>query len=81
MEKYYKISIFLFTILLLSLIIVLLQGIHKYYIIKELNLQNRYGSNTYCVITGPSSGQGRLLAEKLASRGFNLLLIGSFTIP
>ena len=77
MKKYYKISIFLFTMLLISLFLVILQGIHKYYIIKELNLQERYGSNTYCVITGPSSGQGRLLAEKFAKRGFNLLLIGS----
>ena len=77
MKKYYKISIFLFTLLLISLIIVTLQGIHKYYIIKEKDLQERYGQSTYCVITGPSSGQGRLLAEKFAKRGFNLLLIGS----
>jgi short-subunit dehydrogenase len=77
MKKYYKISIFLFTLLVISLFIVILQGIHKYYIVKELDLIDRYGSNTYCVITGPSSGQGRLLAEKFAKRGFNLLLIGS----
>lgn len=76
-EKYYKISIFLFTLLLISLIIVIIQGIHKYYIIKEKNLQERYGKSTYCVITGATSGQGRLLAEKFAKRGFNLLLIGS----
>lgn len=77
MNKYYKFCIFLFTLLIISLLIVILQGIHKYYIIKELNLQERYGSNTYCVITGATSGQGRLLAEKFAKRGFNLLLIGS----
>jgi len=77
MNKYYKICIFFFTILLISLIIVILQGINKYYIIKELDLPNRYGLNTYCVITGATSGQGRLLAEKFAKRGFNLLLIGS----
>jgi short-subunit dehydrogenase len=80
MKKYYKISIFLFTLLLISLFLVILQGIHKYFIIKELDLIDRYGSNTYCVITGPSSGQGRLLAEKFAKRGFNLLLIGSKNI-
>ena len=77
MKKYYKISIFLFTILLISLIIVIIQGIHKYYIIKEKDLIKRYGQDTYCVITGATSGQGRLLAEKFAKRGFNLLLIGS----
>jgi len=77
MKKYYKISIFLFTLLLISLIIVIIQGIHKYYIIKEKDLQERYGKSTYCVITGATSGQGRLLAEKFAKRGFNLLLIGS----
>lgn len=74
---YYNISIFLFTLLLLSLIIVILKGINKFYIIKELNLNQKYGANTYCVITGSSSGQGKLLAEKFAQRGFNLLLIGS----
>lgn len=77
MKKYYKFCIFLFTLLIISLLIVILQGIYKYYIVKELNLQERYGSNTYCVITGATSGQGRLLAEKFAMRGFNLLLIGS----
>lgn len=76
-NNYYKISIFLFTLLLISLIIVILQGIHKYFIIKELDLQERYGKNSYCVITGATSGQGRFLAEKFAKRGFNLLLIGS----
>jgi short-subunit dehydrogenase len=65
---------------LISLAIVFLQGFNKFFIIKELNLIDRYGLNTYCVITGASSGQGRYLAEKMAKRGFNLLLIGSKNI-
>lgn len=75
-----KILSILIILLLISLVIVFLQGINKFFIIKELNLQDRYGSDTYCVITGASSGQGKLLAQKLAKRGFNLLLIGSKNI-
>ena len=49
----------------------------KYFFTHELNLANRYGEGSYVVITGPSSGQGKVFAQEFAKRGFNLILIGS----
>jgi NAD(P)-dependent dehydrogenase (short-subunit alcohol dehydrogenase family) len=37
----------------------------------------RYGTGSWVVITGGSSGQGRRFALEFAARGFNILLIGS----
>ena len=51
--------------------------IYKYGLIKEQNLIERYGKNSWVCITGCSSGQGKLFAIKFAKRGFNILLIGS----
>lgn len=69
------ISLILFqiTLLLHSAI----KGIHKYFFTKELDLLERYGKNSWVVITGASSGQGYEMALAFAERGFNLLLIGS----
>jgi short-subunit dehydrogenase len=44
---------------------------------KEMDLLERYGANSWVVITGASSGQGYEMALAFADRGFNLLLIGS----
>ena len=44
---------------------------------KEINHIDRYGNNSWAVITGGSSGQGKKFALKLAEKGFNILLIGS----
>jgi uncharacterized protein len=79
-KKYIIICIILTSLLLLSLTIVTFKGIHKYLLMTELNLNERYGNNTYCIITGAASGQGKDLAIKFAKRGFNLLLIGSKNI-
>ena len=49
----------------------------KYFFTSELNLPKRYGEGSYVVITGPSSGQGRVFAHEFAKRGFNLILVGS----
>jgi len=46
-------------------------------VVPERNLAQRYGSGSWCVITGASRGQGRVLATGMAKRGFNLILIGS----
>lgn len=43
----------------------------------ELDLPDRYGKNTWVLITGPSSGMGKQFALQFAKRGFNLYLIGS----
>ena len=50
---------------------------NKHFLINELNLAKRYGKGSYVIITGPSSGQGKVFAYEFAKRGFNLILIGS----
>lgn len=79
-------SIYIIYLVLLSLIIfqiILLlssavKGLYKYFLMKELNLLERYGGEgSWVVITGASSGQGYEMALAFAERGFNLLLIGS----
>jgi short-subunit dehydrogenase len=78
-----KITIFLLVIIciqIITLIISGLNGIHKYFLLSELDLYNRYSSiegNPWVVITGASSGQGKEFAYEFAQRDFNLLLIGS----
>ncbi len=53
------------------------QGIHKYFLLSELDLLDRYGGRgSWVVITGASSGQGYEMALSFAERGFNLLMIG-----
>jgi 17beta-estradiol 17-dehydrogenase / very-long-chain 3-oxoacyl-CoA reductase len=79
-------SLIRYSLLLVTLIIVCVVGIvgiyfarifHKYFMMKKLDLLKRYGEGSWAVITGASSGQGRVMALKLAEEGFNLLLIGS----
>jgi short-subunit dehydrogenase len=51
--------------------------IGQYALTWELDLPNRYGKNSWVLITGPSSGMGERFAHEFANRGFNLLLVGS----
>lgn len=74
-------------ILLLICLMVLMQGfsviqqafifVYRFFLLRELNLPQRYGRGSWAVITGASSGQGQQLAYQFAARGFHLLLIGS----
>jgi len=48
--------------------------INKHFICKELNLQKHYGKDSWVLITGCSSGQGKLFAIEFAKRGFNIIL-------
>jgi len=45
--------------------------------VPERDLSQIYGTRSWCVITGASRGQGRVLATGMGKRGFNLILIGS----
>ena len=76
-KLFYYIAIILFSFQILLLLISLMQGIYKYFLISELDLAKRYGKNTWVAITGASSGQGRDFALEFAKRGFNILMIGS----
>ena len=73
------INILLFLILfqIIALLIQFILGVYKYFIINELNLLERYGKNSWVIITGASSGQGYDFAIAFAKRGFNILMIGS----
>ena len=46
-------------------------------VVPERDLAQIYGPGSWCVITGASRGQGRVLATGMAARGFNLILLGS----
>ena len=51
--------------------------VHKHFICKGVNLTKRYGKDSYVLITGASSGQGKYFAKEFARNGFNLILVGS----
>ena len=55
----------------------LVQEVRKHFFLQELDYKERYGEDSWAVVTGASSGQGRLLALNFARKGLNLLLIGS----
>ena len=80
-QKYIKIVIMVIIILFfintILFIFQLLYMIYKFVFIRRQNLLEKYGHNSYVVITGASSGQGKEFALQFAEMGFNLFLIGS----
>ena len=78
---------FIVIVLYLILLIVSLQiliyfllsllSIQKYFFLKENNILKRYGKDTWVIITGGSSGQGKQFCLEFAKRGFNIFIIGS----
>ena len=80
MNKILIVLLIIICIQIITLIIQGVNGIHKYFLLTELDLYNTYKSvegNPWVVITGASSGQGKEFAYEFAKRDFNLLLIGS----
>jgi 17beta-estradiol 17-dehydrogenase / very-long-chain 3-oxoacyl-CoA reductase len=78
--KYKKTVFILLLIIVIQLVLILYRlftGIYKYFFIDELDLLNRYGRDSWVVITGASSGQGSNFALEFAKRKFNILMIGS----
>lgn len=74
------VALVLLVVVVVQLLILTVQGfigLHKFFWLNELNLRERYGAGSWVIITGASSGQGRRFALEWASRGFNLILIGS----
>ena len=80
-RKPVKIIIFLILIVAIFQLGLLVKGTikfaHRHFFIKEKNLQNLYGKDSWVLITGASSGQGKHFALEMAKRGFNLILVGS----
>jgi NADP-dependent 3-hydroxy acid dehydrogenase YdfG len=48
----------------------------KYFFTEEIDLTAKYGVNTWVLVTGCSSGQGKRFAIEFAKRGFNIILTG-----
>lgn len=74
----------LFWIFLLLLLLILLKLAYRmalifsqFVLFRQKNFKDRYGENSYVVITGASRGQGREFARQFAQAGMNLILIGS----
>jgi short-subunit dehydrogenase len=70
------ILLFVFVQILLVLIY-FIYFFKKYFFTSELDLIDRYGINSWVLITGCSSGQGKNFAIEFAKRGFNIILVGS----
>jgi len=49
----------------------------KYFFTHEINLEKRYGGNSWVLITGCGSGQGERFALEFAKRNFNIILVGN----
>ena len=50
--------------------------VYKHFIVKELDLKQRYGEGSWVMITGADSGQGKRYAIEFSKRGFNIILCG-----
>jgi hypothetical protein len=74
----FVVIILLFSLIQLSLVVLyFLKFIKKYFLTSELDLIERYGSNSWVLITGCSSGQGKQFVLEFAERGFNIILVGN----
>lgn len=73
----YKLLIIYLVIQAILIIYYTIHFINKHFLIKEIDYQKRYGENTWVLITGCSSGQGKLLAIEFAKRNFNIILAGN----
>jgi 17beta-estradiol 17-dehydrogenase / very-long-chain 3-oxoacyl-CoA reductase len=80
-RKPLKILLFLILILAIFQLGLFLNAsgrfLHRHFLIKEKNLIKIYGQDSWILITGASSGQGKHFAIEMAKKGFNLILIGS----
>jgi 17beta-estradiol 17-dehydrogenase / very-long-chain 3-oxoacyl-CoA reductase len=49
--------------------------LYKNFIRSRLDLLNRYGQNSWVMVTGASDGLGKSFCEEFASEGFNIILV------
>ena len=78
-----KIIILILLFLTVQIILILnyfKNFLYKHFLLKELDLQKRYGKGSWVLITGCSSGQGKFLAIEFAKRDFNIILSGNIKI-
>ena len=75
-----KLQLLLLIYLIIQVVLVIYyfgNFINKHFLIKEVDLLKRYGNDTWVLITGCSSGQGKILALEFAKRKFNIILAGN----
>ena len=77
LKKLLYIIIIIAVYQLLLFTYITLKFVHQHFIMNEINIIEKYGLNSYVIITGGSSGQGKQFALNFAKRGFNIFLIGS----
>lgn len=59
---------------LLRKIVRLMRWIYVAFLRRRRNLIQRYGANSWALITGSSDGIGKGIATSLAAQGFNIIL-------
>ena len=69
------IIIFSFYTYMIYLLYRLLYWIYRLAIRKRYNLKERYGHNTWILVTGATDGIGKGFCEALAREGFNIILV------
>jgi hypothetical protein len=62
------------TYILLRMLYHIWLCIQEVFLIKELDLLNRYGRGSWAFITGSTDGIGFGFADNLAKRGFNVII-------
>ena len=68
------------SIIIIIIIYGLISYFNKYFLMTEIDILERYGKDSWVLITGASSGQGKRFAIEFAKRKFNIILSGSKNI-
>ena len=80
-KRYFKRLLIVLLFVALFQVILFLHAstrfIHRHFLVNEVDYKNKFGENSWVIVTGASSGQGKHFAIEMAKRGFNLILIGS----
>jgi 17beta-estradiol 17-dehydrogenase / very-long-chain 3-oxoacyl-CoA reductase len=62
-------------LIFLYLVFLFLRFIYTNFFRKRLNLKNRYGEDSWALVTGATDGIGKALCEELVKEGFNIILV------